>query len=755
MTIIHKLSWLAAVVLLTVPGLAGEYPTPPAEHPRLYIRANEIPELRTRMQRPEGQAIFAKMRAVAQPRTAAEEERDTELRHGIFRFRNSSYFVKMRGLPMRCELLALDYLVNRTPESADTAICEFLDSLKKVNFGRRYDMSRASGTMIMAGSIIYDWCYDRMTADVKKQYISEFLRIAATMECDWPPTPRECITGHGSEYMVLRDLLSAGIAVYDECPEIYNTVVPLIYDYYVPPRNFIFKGRNYHQGSQYVGARHTNDFISNWILTRMGAQPPYVPDMQYTLYDMIYRLRPDGILLPAGDTRPRGGVNCSETAMFSYSYFHDPYVKWLYEFHPAAVMNPHLILELLWRDFDTPSRTPENLPLYRYSGTPFGWTIARTGWDKNSVIAEMKVNEHAFGNHQHLDGGSFQIYYKGPLAIDSGNYHGAGGQYNSPHVKTWHKRTIAHNSLLVFDPDEVFLCWNYGGEDKTSHANNEGGQRLPGRLWGDCNSMEDLLGEPNTVGKVLAHSESNGWSHLKGDITKAYSAKVSDVRRSFTFVNTGREDVRALMFIYDHVVSTNPDFKKFFLLHSIEEPAIEGRRYTVKRTLMGDSGMLWCNALLPENVSVRKEGGPEREFWAFGSNYPNDINDPYDESGAWRVEVCPSKPAAEDCFLNVIQVGDNDCTAFRDAVRIDGDECVGAYACGNAVIFHRGGKTFENQISFTLPEKASVIITDLTEGEWTIKYPGKSVKKNVTGEAGCLCINGPAGKWKLFRNPVL
>ena len=124
----------------------------------------------------EGQAILAKMRAVAQPRTAAEEERDTELRHGIYRFRNSSYFVKMRGLPMRCELLALDYLVNRTPESADTAICEFLDSLKKVNFGRRYDMSRASGTMIMTGSIIYDWCYDRMTVDVRKQYIDEFLR---------------------------------------------------------------------------------------------------------------------------------------------------------------------------------------------------------------------------------------------------------------------------------------------------------------------------------------------------------------------------------------------------------------------------------------------------------------------------------------------------------------------------------------------------------------------------------------------------
>ena len=53
-------------------------------------------------------------------------------------------------------------------------------------------------------------------------------------------------------------------------------------------------------------------------------------------------------------------------------------------------------------------------------GLPYGWMIARTGWDDESVIAEMKVNVYNFNNHQHLDAGAFQIYYKGPLAIDSG-----------------------------------------------------------------------------------------------------------------------------------------------------------------------------------------------------------------------------------------------------------------------------------------------------------------------------------------------
>ena len=82
-------------------------------------------------------------------------------------------------------------------------------------------------------------------------------------------------------------------------------------------------------------------------------------------------------------------------------------------------------MELLWRDFDLEPKSPDDLPLTRYSGTPFGWMIARTGWDKDCVIAEMKVNENFVGNHQHLDAGSFQIYYKGPLAIDSGAYQGS------------------------------------------------------------------------------------------------------------------------------------------------------------------------------------------------------------------------------------------------------------------------------------------------------------------------------------------
>ena len=90
-----------------------------------------------------------------------------------------------------------------------------------------------------------------------------------------------------------------------------------------------------------------------------------------------------------------------------------------------------------------------------------------------------------------------------------------------PTTKNYFKRTIAHNSLLVYDPDEKFGCWNYGGGGKTRFATNDGGQRMCGEGWKTCNSLDSLLSEEYTVGKVLAHgfgpdAQAPDYSYLKG-----------------------------------------------------------------------------------------------------------------------------------------------------------------------------------------------------------------------------------------------
>ena len=743
-------------------------PLPPKEHPRVFVRAEEIPALKAKMQHPAGKKILKKLKKASVPRTAEEEAAAKD--------RGFRYYAQMRGVTSQVQLQALEYLVNGDKAQARQAITSMLDTLKRTSFGTKNDLSRASGCMLMVGGMIYDWCYDQFTPQEREAYVNEFIRIAHTMECHYPPKRTEPIAGHSSEWMILRDMLSCGIAIYDEYPDMYNHVIKMLFEDYIPVRNFTYRGMNYHQGSGYVTVRFLNDLNSLWILDKMGAGAVYDPAQQYVLYDFIYRRRPDGQVLPAGDVNPaprKRPQSYSMPAMLASSYYHDPYLAYEYERRPSTEAHM-LMLELLWRDFDLKGKTPEDLPLTRFSPTPFGWMIARTGWGKNSVVAEMKINEHFYGNHQHMDGGSFQIYYRGPLAIDSGSYQGSSGGYNSPHNKNYFKRTIAHNSLLIYDPSEKFACWNYGGAGKTEFAANDGGQRMPGDRWDTCRSFKDLLSESYTVGKTLASgfgpdAHAPEYSYLKGDITKAYTSKVEDVRRSFVFLNMEPKgnadknseeevtDVPAALIVYDHIVSSDPSFRKYWLIHSIEEPETGVQELTIRRTKDGDTGKLHCNILLPE-ADVTKVGGPGKEFWVFGENYPNVATtrpDPCNERGAWRVEVTPKKESKEDCFLNVMQVMDNSVKPLP-VQRIDAEKVVGAAIDDRMVFFSRNSRQLTGTFTFEIPKtsskKVKVLLTDLAEGKWTVSKGKKTITSaKVNDQSGTLYFEAAPGKYVVSK----
>ena len=729
-------------------------PLPPTEHPRLYIRPDGIDELKARVGTPEGRKIISRLSSLAVPRTPEEDAAEKD--------RGFRYYFKMRGLTSRVQLDALNYLTKGDKAAARSAITDMLDSLRNCSFGTAKDLSRASGVMLTMGAVIYDWCYPEFTPAERKAYIKEFVRIAGRMECGYPPKDNESIAGHLCEWMILRDMLSAGIAVYDEYPDMYNHVVKMLFREYIPARRYIYAGHNYHQGTGYANVRLVNDFISMWILDKMGAGQIYGDDMRRMMYDFIYRRRPDGQVMPAGDVNhnKRSPVAYTNPMMLAASYFSDPYLQ--AEFERKPVMEPHLLLmELLWRDFSLKGKSPDDLPLTMYSGSPFGWMIARTGWDKNSAMVEMKVNEQFAGNHQHLDGGAFQIYYKGPLALDTGFYQGKKGGYNSANNKNYTKRTIAHNSLLIYDPDEKFSCWNYGGSDKTEFARNDGGQRMPGEKWRTCRSFEELLSDEFTVGKALAHgfgpdAKEPDYSYLKGDITKAYSAKVKDVRRSFVFFNMKNSKSPAVLVVFDRVVSSNPAFRKYWLLHSIEEPEIREGGFNVCRTLDGDSGKIQCDVLLPEagNASITKVGGKGYEYYVFGENYPDEqkVPDETGECGRWRVEVSPEKEAAEDHFLNVLQLTSGDRKLARASL-IKGNAIAGAAFAGRAVTFSLDGRPLTSA-SFTLPKAKAgykVLVTDLEPGKYKVRTSSGTVELSASEEEGALWFSAGAGKVSVER----
>jgi heparin/heparan-sulfate lyase len=714
-------------------------PVPPAEHPRLYLRAEHVAQLPQRLKDPMLQS------AVGQLQTQAK-----------------------RSAQSKVEWEALQYLVTRDEKLGRATIEAVLPLLQKCVLADRQDACRETGRMMVTGAIVYDWCYSLLTSEEKQAFIKELVRLAKTQECGYPPTGQGSVTGHASEAMIMRDMLSAGIAVYDEFPEMYRLAAGRFFREHLPVRNWFYPGHAYHQGDSYGPHRYSWDTYPLWIFDRLGAGNVYNPEQHFVPYLWIYTTRPDGQRLRAGDTfassAPRGQPWSQYIGtLLTASYYGDGILLDQFQRQGGSGGN-ETIFEVLWRDTALASKSISTLPLSRYFDSPFGWMIARTGWDENAVIAEMKINEYNFVNHQHLDAGAFQIYYKGALAMDSGLYQGgSSGAYGSPHCLNYYWRTIAHNSLLVYDPNEKFGGRGYG---------NDGGQRLPhGRS--EARNLGVLLAPENgyRTGKVLAHgfgpdAQTPDFTFLQGDLTEAYGKKVRQVTRSFVFLNLRNAQVPAAMVIFDRVVSANPAFRKYWLLHTLEEPRVDSTSAVVDCTQHGNSGRLILNVLLPSagNQDLNKVGGPGKEYWVFGQNYANDV-DPKRlerssmETGAWRLELSPKAAAAEDLFLNVMQVTDRQ-SLLRWPVRgLEAGDRVGCIIEGPdaawVVLMRKDSQRSASPVKLTVPgdRPTGVLVSDLGSGRWHARREGSVETRDLTvsEDSGAAWFEGDPGVWTLSR----
>ena len=447
-------------------------PVPPAEHPRLYLRGEHVAALAQRLEHPALESAVRRLR---------EQAKGSE--------------------QMRVEWDALHYLVSRDALLGRKTIETVLRLLRDCELPDIQDGCRVTGRMMVTGAIAYDWCYELLSAEEKQAFIRELVRLAKTQECGYPPTHQGSVTGHSSEAMIMRDMLSAGIAIYDEYPEMYRLAAGRFFREHLPVRNWLYSGHAYHQGDSYGPHRFSWDTYPLWIFDRLGAGNVYNPEQRFVPYLWIYTTRPDGQRLRAGDTfassAPRGRPWSTYVGtLLTASYYGDGVV--LDQYRAAGRQRrqrDHLRSALARRGAGThPDQHAAAVALFRLplrlDGRPY-----RLG--RRRVIAEMKINEYNFVNHQHLDAGAFQIYYKGALAIDSGLYSGSSGAYGSPHCMNYYWRTIAHNSLLIHDPQETFGRDGYG---------NDGGQRLPNRR-SEARDLSVLLQPENgyRTGQVLAH----------------------------------------------------------------------------------------------------------------------------------------------------------------------------------------------------------------------------------------------------------
>ncbi|MFQ6132385.1 MAG: heparinase II/III family protein [Armatimonadota bacterium] len=293
---------------------------------------------------------------------------------------------------------------------------------------------------------------------------------------------------------------------------------------------------------------------------------------------------------------------------------------------------------VLWYDPEVPAVSRDQLPLSRHF-RGIGWVSMRSSWRRDATFGLFICAPLYLGGHQHCDNNSFVIHKRSLLAMDTGVYDA------TAHRANYYARTIAHNCVTVTDPAEQFDggVWGY---NRPGEGANDGGQLY----GGGPDFVGDVVpGDEHHRAQITAYKATDHYTFVVGDATRSYSAsKLKEFTRAFLYL---RPDC---FVVFDRVEATRPGFSKKWLLHSAQEPRLDGTRVEI----INGEGRLAVESLLPEGPRIAAIGGPGREFEVNGVNYPPQKQHDPEEAGRWRIEVSPSRPQTRDYFLQVLLATD-------------------------------------------------------------------------------------------------
>ncbi len=320
------------------------------------------------------------------------------------------------------------------------------------------------------------------------------------------------------------------------------------------------------------------------------------------------------------------------------------------------------------------------LPRARHFPDPIGQTFMNSGWGENDTYALFMAGRQTF-ERKHYDENHFTIYKKGFLAMDTGsqiegNADGPGG--GRLHQINYFMDTIAHNCVLIRMEGEQFP--GYWGVKAT--ANNGGMNR-------------------NYGASVRAFETDGLYTYVASDATSCYhSNKAAEVVRQFLFVYPD------WFVVCDRLEAKAADQKKSWLFHTQYEPAVTGDTFRAEHW----EGAVCVRTLLPRDRVSVKIGGPGKEFWADGRNWPaadakqqRYMADPAGTPtpdrnlfGQWRMEISPAQARTRDLFLHLIEVGDKTVlTAMTPSTLIEDEQTAGVEFQAGArtvrVVFQKAG----------------------------------------------------------------
>ncbi len=357
--------------------------------------------------------------------------------------------------------------------------------------------------------------------------------------------------------------------------------------------------------------------------------------------------------------------------------------------------------------------------------------------------------------HEHRDNNSFAIFKNAPLLIDAGHY----DTYNGTHYRNYYQRTIAHNSICVFDSTDTYSCFGQS-------ASNDGGQLESAKLM----NYNDIFLPENQRGKWIQYASGSNYSYNIADAQLSYdTTKLNFFRRRLLYIKPDK------VIVLDHVhlkntASNQRNIK--WIAHFANKPSISGSIINTNipdhiETYNGNTylatngnGSIAIKTLLPDSSTTTLIGGINYEYWVDGTNYPPlYIPDSTKYTpGKWRIEVKPTTITDTVVYLHTIDIGDSTNAAIAGGIALQNAYSVGTDWNDTIYFFSNDadtGKTYHMFNNISGSRTIGVFAADMRLGAYNIKIDGLTVSTATTDTNGILqsSINLSAGNHLIEITP--
>jgi len=457
---------------------------------------------------------------------------------------------------------------------------------------------------------------------------------------------------------------------------------------------------------------------------RIGTNKNFYNDLPWienSINQYVYFMQPNNKCIHLGDGET--GMTGDRVTYLHARIFNDPRSLWMAQLWSQPVYTPNTsqkFTKLLYKDFNMPLVSRPNSPL-NWWADKVGLSLSRSSWDSTATMVTFFNSPSKKAAHEHRDNNSFMIFKNAPLLIDAGYY----DTYGGTHYCNYYQRTIAHNTICVFDSTDHYSCFG-------NAASNDGGQIESNALQ----NYNDIFLPQNQRGKWIKYASGTNYEYNVADAQLSYdSAKLDFFRRRLLYVKPNR------VIVLDHVHLKNSathqrDIK--WIAHFVNEPAIggsiintaipghivtfNGKDYTTSN----GKGMVAIRTLLPANTTATLIGGTGYEYWVDGTNYPPLVtpDTTFYTPGRWRIEVKPTVITDTIIYLHTIAIGDSTNVAVAGGIPEQNNFSVGTDWNDTLYFFSADadlGKYYHIFTNINGNRTVGIFATDLIAGSYVIK----------------------------------